>query len=99
MSTTTETDSTPLRVQLREASKRLSPDRMQADRFLSGLYSSALELAERRLEAGADPAWTAHVLQEQVPLLRESAGIDLDGDSPYAERERELRESFDVPAP
>lgn len=74
------------------------------------IYSSLLELAERQLEdlaAGRNEdvmAWCWHVLQVQIPAVRQEAGIVLNPPleserEPYAVREVELRERYGVPAP
>jgi hypothetical protein len=74
-----------------------------------GLYASLLDLAGRMLgevESGhqhADAGWAWQVLQVQVPALRAAAGIVLDPPRrselhPLAEREREIRERYGIPA-
>lgn len=88
-------------LELLDAGHRLRPDRFEVGRFMEGLYATAVDLAGRLLQevedGGGDAAWAYRVLEEQLPTLRQWAGLD--GASPLVERERELREQYGLPVP
>lgn len=95
---------TALAARLLSAAARLNSDRDEPAAQAQNLYSTVLEAGRRLLEDVEDgqtdaEAWTWLVMQEQVPALREAAGLELDSPDPLAEREREIRERFGLPAP
>lgn len=92
---------TAVAVDLFHGSLHLADDRHEVSRFMEGLYATAVDLAGRLLQevedGGGDAAWAYRVLEEQVPTLRQWAGLD--GASPLVEQERELRQRFGLPVP
>lgn len=101
-STATATVSTTYLQLLEAAGEQFAPSEWyDADRLAAALYSSLVEYGARLLEDVEDgrsefEAWAYRVMQQQVPVVRESAGITLEDSA--AEYERSVRERFGLPA-